>query len=147
MHDSSTNTVSRLKGSYNLFSPCRTSYNRTLFQVLFPDIQEGDRTDVRAVFNEILSNPDDATDPDCTGSDMLDQILVAKTDVDNQCPGVNGKVPLGYMGAGDTANPYIIPCPPVYTHLDMFSISCDSPGDTVSYKMLPLAGFFLVEYM
>ena len=37
MHDSSTNTVSRLKGSYNLFSPCRTSYNRTLFQVLFPD--------------------------------------------------------------------------------------------------------------
>ena len=37
MHDSFTNTVSRLKGSYNLFSPCRTSYNRTLFQVLFPD--------------------------------------------------------------------------------------------------------------
>ena len=38
MHDSFTNTVSRLKGSYNLFSPCRTSYNRTLFQVLFPDM-------------------------------------------------------------------------------------------------------------
>ena len=37
MHDSFTNTVSWLKSSYNLFSPYRTSYNRTLFQVLFPD--------------------------------------------------------------------------------------------------------------
>ena len=37
MHDSFINTVSQLKGSYNLFSPYRTSYNRILSQVLFSD--------------------------------------------------------------------------------------------------------------
>ena len=39
MHDSFTNTVSRLKSSYNFFSSCRISYNRILSQVLFPDIR------------------------------------------------------------------------------------------------------------
>ena len=120
------------------------SSNSTIFTKYF---HEGDRTGVRAVFNAILGNADDPSNLDTMGSAMLGQILVAKTDIDNRCPGINGEVPFGYMGAGDTANPYIIPCPPVYTHLDMFSIKCDSLGDNVSHKMLPMAGFFLREYM
>ena len=123
--------------SYIASSPASTV--DPIFQKYF---NAGDEAAVLAVFNQILGNPADPSNPDPTGNDLLGNILVQREDTDNLCGGAT----LAYMGDHNTGNPFIAVCDILFNHKGIFDTTCDELGDNVSYKMLTIGATLLHEY-
>lgn len=70
-----------------------------------------------------------------------------KQDTDGQCSGRT----IAYMGDAQTDNPFIVLCPNAFQKKAIngngATISIAELGDTVSYRMMPLGGTLLHEYM